>query len=168
MEPELLRAFRFKITLRRSSGEGPPAPDDQPPPGAELGNGAFQECTGLEIEMDVKELLEGGRNDGVTRQVGRAKYGDLVLKRGMLQSDAGVLDRELWRWLQGVVAGVRPVRRYDGIIEVQARDGSPVARWGFERGLPAKITGPQLNAQTGEIAIEELRIAHERLVLLEV
>lgn len=166
--PELLRAFRFKITLRRSPNEGPPAPDDQPAPGAELGDGAFQECTGLDIEMDVKELLEGGRNDGVIRQVGRAKYGEIVLKRGMLQNDRGELDRELWRWLQGVVAGVRPVRRYDGIIEVQARDGTPVARWGFERGLPTKITGPQLNAQTGEIAIEELRIAHERLVLLEV
>jgi hypothetical protein len=31
--------------------------------------------------------------------------------------------------------------------------------------LPAKIRGPQLNAKTGEIAIEELTIAHEGLRL---
>ena len=42
-----------------------------------------------------------------------------------------------------------------------------VARWLFERGLPAKVTGPQLNAKTGEIAIEELHIAHEGLRLVE-
>ena len=36
----------------------------------------------------------------------------------------------------------------------------------FERGLPAKIKGPELNAKTGEIAIEELTIAHEGLRLL--
>ena len=35
----------------------------------------------------------------------------------------------------------------------------------FDRGLPAKISGPQLNAKSGEIAIEELHIAHEGLRL---
>jgi phage tail-like protein len=40
-----------------------------------------------------------------------------------------------------------------------------VAVWTFERGLPAKIKGPELNAKTGEIAIEELTIAHEGLRL---
>jgi len=41
-----------------------------------------------------------------------------------------------------------------------------VARWQFDRGLPAKIRGPELNGKTGEIAIEELHIAHEGLRLL--
>src|SRR6185295_1376582 len=51
--------------------------------GAALADGSFQECSGLEVEMDVQEYLEGGRNDGVIRRVGRAKYQNLVLKRGM-------------------------------------------------------------------------------------
>jgi tail tube protein gp19 len=37
----------------------------------------------------------------------------------------------------------------------------------FSRGLPSKLRGPQLNAQSGEIAIEELTIAHEGLRLEE-
>ena len=40
-----------------------------------------------------------------------------------------------------------------------------VARWIFDRGLPIKVAGPTLNAKTGEIAIEELHIAHEGLRL---
>jgi hypothetical protein len=41
-----------------------------------------------------------------------------------------------------------------------------VATWVFDRGLPAKIRGPELNARTGEIAMEELHIAHEGLRLV--
>jgi hypothetical protein len=33
--------------------------------------------------------------------------------------------------------------------------------------LPQKIRGPELNAKTGEVAIEELHIVHEGLRLVE-
>ena len=71
----------------------------------------------------------------------------------------------LWDWLQGVVSGRRPVARYDGAIEVNNRSGETVASWIFDRGLPAKIRGPELNAKSGDIAIEEIHIAHEGLRL---
>ncbi len=132
--------------------------------GDQLGDGGFQECTGLEIETDVQELQEGGRNDRIVKRVGHAKYQNLVLKRGMFYGSGGV-NRDLWSWLQSVIGGVRPVARYDGVIEVMGVANDVVARWQFERGLPARIRGPELNARTGEIAIEELHIAHERLWL---
>lgn len=167
MADTLLRTFRFQVKLRKSASasSGSAAPNDAPS-GDPLGDGAFQECSGLEVEMDVQEYLEGGRNDGVIKQVGRAKYTDIVLKRGMFFGDEGEVNRDLWNWIQGVVSGIRPVARYDGVIEVMSVGETVVAMWVFDRGLPAKITGPQLNAKTGEIAIEELRIAHEGLRLV--
>jgi phage tail-like protein len=154
-EGSLANTFNFRITLNRSDGSSPP-----------LGDGGFQECSGLQIEMDVPELQEGGRNDGVIRQVGRGKYVAIVLKRGMLFPDGGTVGNELWAWIQSVLDGVRPVARYDGVIEVLSADGNDtVATWTFERGLPQKISGPALNAKTGDIAIEELTIAHEGLRL---
>jgi phage tail-like protein len=61
---------------------------------------------------------------------------------------------------------VRPVARYNGVIDVLSADRtSTVATWTFDRGLPQKVAGPQLNAKTGELAIEELTIAHEGLRL---
>lgn len=149
----LLRSFRFQVSLRRS--------DD----GTELGDGAFQDCSGLEIELEVKEHLEGGNNAAVVRQVGRAKYTNLILKRGMFYSRSGVLNRDLWQWLQGIAAGVRPVARYDGLVEVMSVGDEVVASWEFDRGLPVRLRGPELNAKTGEVAIEELHIAHEGLRL---
>lgn len=164
-DAHLLRAFRFRVQLRRApvAQSGAPAPTGAPA-GDLLGDGGFQECTGLEVEMDVQEYLEGGRNDGVIRRVGRGKYTNLVLKRGMFYGD-GQVNRELWSWLQAVVSGERPVRRYHGTIEVMSVGDEVVATWSFDRGLPAKIRGPELNAKTGEIAIEELTIAHEGLRL---
>lgn len=134
--------------------------------GETLGDGGFQECSGLEIEMDVQELQEGGRNNGVIRRVGRGKYSNLVLKRGMFYGTDNRVNTALWAWLQGVLNGVRPVVRYDGTIQVLGFDGATVlATWTFTRGLPAKVSGPQLNAKTGDVAIEELTIAHEGLQL---
>lgn len=167
MTDTLLRTFRFQIKLRQSAAtESGRQQLSDAPTGSPLGDGAFQECSGLDIEMDVQEYLEGGRNDGVIRRVGRAKYSNLVLKRGMFYGDAGEVNGDIWNWIQGVVAGVRPVARYDGIIEVMSVGDEVVASWVFDRGLPAKVSGPQLNAKTGEIAIEELHIAHEGLRLV--
>jgi phage tail-like protein len=134
------------------------------PAGDLLGDGAFQECSGLEIEQDVQEIVPGGDNARVVKRVGRAKYPNLVLKRGMFFA-GGAVNADLWTWIQSVVNNVRPVPRYDGTIEVMDVGEVVVATWTFSRGLPARIRGPTLNAQTGEIAIEELHIAHEGLRL---
>jgi len=167
----LLPSFRFEVKLRRSAqieaGSNLITSPNASTTGDLLCEGGFQECTGLEVEMDVQEYLEGGRNDGVIRRVGRAKYSNIVLKRGMFHSKENQIARELWDWLQGVVSGRRPVARYDGAIEVKNRSGDTVATWIFDRGLPAKIRGPELNAKTGDVAIEELHIAHEGLRLGE-
>jgi phage tail-like protein len=158
--PELIQAFRFTVTLTAD-----PAPAK--PPAAVLGDGHFAECSGLELEADVREYLEGGRNDGVVRRVGRVKLVPIVLKRGMfVGSQGGYANTQIWDWLTGMVRGVLPIPRYNGMVQVMAPNGGrEVARWIFTRGLPSKVTGPSLNAKTGEIAIEELHIVHEGLQL---
>jgi phage tail-like protein len=174
-DAQLLTAFRFEVRLLRSpdvqagrqqlpgAGEGYTAPTGR----QLLAEGGFADCTGLEIEMDVQEYVEGGRNNGVVRRVGRAKYAPLVLKRGMFYGANGeTVDTALWHWMQRIINGERPVPRYDGVIQVMSADGTVRATWMFDRGLPAKIKGPELNAKTGEVAIEELTIAHEGLRLL--
>ena len=155
MADTLLRSFRFQVALRKSSD------------GTALGDGAFQECSGLEVEMDVHEYQEGGNNDAIIRQVGRAKYNPLTLRRGMFFGDSGGLNRDLWDWIQGVVSGRRPVERYDGVVQVMSVGDTVVATWQFDRGVPQSLRGPELNARTGEVAIEELQIAHEGLRLVE-
>lgn len=176
---ELIQTFRFTVTLTAATS---PLPAKVPT----LGIGAFAECSGLELEADVQEYLEGGRNDGVVRRVGRVKLSPLVLKRGMFipapptpknppsgpgpggsapgSSGTGTADSALWDWLTGMVRGQLPIPRYNGLIQVWSPNGRrEVARWTFWRGLPNKVSGPALNAKTGEVAVEELHIVHEGL-----
>ncbi|AHH99476.1 hypothetical protein GCM10010174_19460 [Kutzneria viridogrisea] len=159
--PELVQSFRFQVRLDLSPG----VPAKAGP--SSLGDGAFAECGGLQLEMEVKDRTEGGRNDSVLRSVGRVRLQPLVLKRGMfVPSSGGTADSSLWMWLQNTVAGVQPVARYDGTVQVYDTTRTRVlATWTFSRGLPAKVVGPTLNARTGEIALEELHIAHEGLFL---
>jgi phage tail-like protein len=156
----LVRAFRFTVDLTQWPGGGNAL--------ATLTGAGFQECSGLDIEMDVQDILVGGRNDAVVRRVGRAKYQPLLLKRGMFFPKPGAqANNDLWGWLQKIASRETvPVPRYDGVVSVlETGTTDVVARWRFERGLPLKVVGPQLNARTGEVAIEELHIAHEGLVL---
>ena len=116
----VLQAFRFKVTLTRSAALGAGRAGTQPvrTSSEQLGDGGFQECTGLDLEADIKEYLEGGRNDSVIRRVGRVKLQPLVLKRGMFapspaqpagspgsgpNGDRALPD--LWLWFQDMVAG---------------------------------------------------------------
>jgi phage tail-like protein len=154
--PDLLaRAFQFRVTLS-STVPGPGA-------GGVLGDGAFAECSGLDMEMDVGDYVEGGRNNGVLQRSGRVKVSRITLRRGMLFPAEGTVNTQLWQWFQDVVDGVRPIRRYDGTVCILDETQRAVATWTFTRGLPAKLVGPQLNAVSGAVAIEELQIAHEGL-----
>src|SRR5260370_24321956 len=156
MADTLLRSLRLQILLSVGAAGG----------GADRADGVFKECTGLEIDMDIQEYYEGGSNDAVVRRAGRAKYQNIILKRGMLYGDSGSVKPDLWNWLEGVASGARPVQRYDGRIKDMRVGDNAAATWTFDRGLPAKIRGPELNAKTGEVAIEELHIAHEGLRLV--
>jgi phage tail-like protein len=155
---ELVQTFRFHVDLTITEEmKGWPA---------SLGTGGFSECSGLTLEADVKEYLEGGFNFGVVRRVGRVKLQPIVLKRGMFLKDDNTTDSALWDWLSATVFGKVPVPRYNGCITVFDPLGkNPTATWCFDRGLPLKVAGPTLNAKTGEVAIEELHIAHEGLRL---
>jgi phage tail-like protein len=155
MADVLLTAFRFEVSFTRVGGDGPDR----------LGDGGFQEVSGLDVELDVLDHEEGGRNDGVIRRVGRAKYSPLVCKRGMFGPSGGDAVSELWQWFQDIVAGVRPVRRYDGTVLVHDQAGRPMAVWEFTAAVPSKLVGPQLDARTGEVAVEELHLAHQGLRL---
>jgi phage tail-like protein len=155
MTDRLALAFRFLVTFT-------PAPDADPRAPA-LGSGGFTECSGLDLEMDVSEYPEGGRNDAVVQRVGRAKFARLVLKRGMVHSHGHRVVPEFWQWLADSTAGVRPVRRYTVRVDVLDEGRDVVASWAATRALPAKLVGPQLNGRTGEVVIEELHLAHEGL-----
>ncbi|MBI5877221.1 MAG: phage tail protein [Chloroflexi bacterium] len=118
----------------------------------------FSECSGLEMVMTPEEYRQGGENQAVRKFPSRITWANLRLKRGVAYSN------DLWEWCTGFVEG-RGKRR-DGIISLRDDEQTAVRVWKFTRGIPVKWSGPALNAMQGQIAFEELEIAHEGLKLV--
>jgi phage tail-like protein len=113
--------------------------------------GYFTECSGLQVEYETFEWQEGGQNDYVHKFRGRAKYSNIVLKRG-ITSDVALLD-----WFESVRQGAE---RRDGSVAMFDQTLTVVARWSFTGALPVKWQGPQFSAKSAEVAVETLEITH--------
>lgn len=146
-------AFRFQVWFTQ----------DVHPTGSSqhMSDAGFSEVTGLEANIEVKAHNEGGRFEGARQLVGRTTYPNLVLKRGMGRNI------ETWRWFANVARGVRPVPRKGVIVELLdlSDHQKVVARWTVDSAVPVKMKLSDLNAKTGELAIEEIHLAHEGLAL---
>lgn len=115
----------------------------------------FSECSGLQVETEVQEYAEGGLNDYTHHFRGRTKYQPLILKRGL------TINNELWRWHQGVIQG--DFERKNGTIYLLDAMHVPVVWWNFKKAFPAKWTGPELRANSSEVAIESVELIHQGL-----
>jgi len=118
---------------------------------------AFSECDGLEMNMEVKTIRQGGDNARQIRLTGPSTFGNLTLKRGMTSSF------DLWDWFSAVIAD--PSLRADAQIVMLAADKSEQCRFLVRRCLPIKLKAPPMNAITGIVAIEEMQLAYESLEL---
>ena len=117
--------------------------------------GGFSECSGLNSEVAVIEYREGGDKAGVRKLPGLAKFGDVVLKRGVFKSD------ELQTWHRNVINGL-PDRR-NGFVILLDDERNEVVRWKFSNAWIRKIQGPTLNAKGNDVAIETIELVCEDL-----
>jgi len=115
----------------------------------------FSECSGLDTEVAVIEYREGDDKAGIRKLPGLAKFGDIVLKRGIGKSN------ELHNWLRNIIDG-GPDRRNGSVVLMDA-DRTEVARWKFSNAWIRKIEGPTLNAKGNDVAIETIELVCERL-----
>lgn len=117
--------------------------------------GGFSECAGLQVETEVKDYAEGGLNDYTHQFRGRTKYPPLVLTHGITLVDG------LWRWHQEVLEGRG--ERQNGTVYLLDRKGVPVLWWNFKGALPTKWSGPDLKANSNEVAVERVELVHQGL-----
>lgn len=150
--------FNFLISLVDSSSSVALALSANPAGIAENAVGGFNECTGLEANLETEDYREGGLNGFVHRFPTRVTWTNITLRKGIRK------DTDLWNWHYAFVEG-RVVRR-DGVIVLLDELHQPHTTWYFRRGLPVKYSAPSLNAQQDNVAIEALEIAHEGLFQL--
>lgn len=118
--------------------------------------GGFSEVGGLQVETEVEEYREGGRNEYVHKLPGPTRYpANLTLKRGLTDADA------LWSWHQDVARG-KIVRR-NGTVYLLDREGNAAMWWDFKEAYPVKWVGPDLRADANSVAVESVELVHRGL-----
>lgn len=120
----------------------------------------FQEVSGLSHELSLEELAEGGENRFVHKLPGRARYGNLVLRRGLAKGSA------LHRWCDDALGGL-DIRPRTVTVKLLNEEHAPLVTWSFERAYPVKLSVGDLKAQDNALAIETLELAYSRFVRLE-
>lgn len=120
------------------------------------GNDArFQEVTGLSAEVTVEELREGGQNLYVHRLPAGAKYGNLILKRGLLG------DSEVAGWCRDAIENFSFDPK-DITVYLLNEEHVPLAAWYFLKAWPVKWSISDFKAQDNALVIESLELAYRR------
>jgi phage tail-like protein len=137
--PDPVGELRFKVNLKGI-------------PGGEIGR--FKECSGIGIEIETKDYMEGGNNEFVHKLPTRFKYPNLVLKRGVTHEDA------LLKWF---LQTRNKAQQIEMSISLMGAGNHEVRTWSFVNAYPVKWTGPTLNTGSSQVATETLEIVHQGL-----
>lgn len=121
--------------------------------------GRFSEVNGLELSVEVEEIVEGGQNDFVHKVPGRIKWPNITLKRGVTQSD------NLMEWIrksagEDFEGANHTLTRSTLGITMLSSGGWPLRSWSVEGAFPVSWKGPTFSAKDDDALTEELEIAH--------
>ena len=124
---------------------------------------SLMSVSGLDVEVSVataQQVGKDGKQQIVKTLGGTTNVGDLTLTR---VAPAKMADDKLWGWFNDIRNGEQNALR-TVTIQLQNEDHTDIAMtWRLLRARITKISGPELNAQGNEVAIEEVVISHERL-----
>lgn len=129
----------------------------------DLGGGVaagFSDVSGLMTETTVSEYRNGNDPENHVRKIpGVYKVGDVTLKRGLVGQG------ELFAWIKDTrTQGYKAKRDISVMLMDEGRTGI-VMTWRLLRALPLKHLGPTLAGKGGEVAMEELTISCEGLLV---
>ncbi len=114
----------------------------------------FQEVSGLNSELGVEELKEGGENRFAHRLPNPAKYSNLVLKRGVI-TETALID-----WFRNAIENFEfdPITIRVTLLNVSTE---PLLNWNFVGAYPVKWSVSNLNAQKNEVMIDTIELAYK-------
>jgi len=140
--------FHFKVEFISASGMG--SDTEQ----------RFQEVSGLSFEIETEILREGGENRFEYKLPKRAKYPNLVLKRGLLPGSA-FLD-----WFKSAMSTYFTVVLYefkpaDISITLLDEADQPLAIWNVVQAYPLKWAMSDLKSSENALVIETIELAYQ-------
>ena len=114
----------------------------------------FMEVSGLSVELGTEEVAEGGENRFIQKYPLRAKYLELVLKRGML------LSSEVVTWVRRCIEDFNIEPKNIDIMLLND-EHQPLLTWHVVNAYPTKWAVTDLNATSNAVIIESLQLFYQ-------
>ncbi|HVY04712.1 MAG TPA: phage tail protein [Burkholderiales bacterium] len=114
----------------------------------------FSDVSGLTMEMVTEELAEGGENRYVQKYPARAKFPELVLKRGLLSKS------DLFDWFRQCILDLDIVPR-DVDVKLLDENHDPLVTWHLVNAYPTKWALGDLGANSNAVAVETLQLYYQ-------
>lgn len=126
---------------------------------------AFQEVSGISVEMETKTVPEGGENRLVHQLPVNLKCGPVVLKRAVARAD-----EPFALWCRDVLEGdfSNPIKPKLVFVHLLDRDGAPLRGWGLVQAYPVKWSVDGFSSMRNELAIESVTLACSGITRIEV
>lgn len=118
---------------------------------------AFQEVSGMEVEMEMENVREGGENRYTHRLPIGVKQSSLILKRGISANGSALV-----QWCRAVFEGglAKQVQTAPLTVYLMNAEGRPVRAWLFADAFPIKWDVEPFNATKNEVAIEKITLSY--------
>lgn len=144
-------AFHFKVEFLGADGMG--SDTEQ----------RFQEVSGLSFDIETESFREGGENRFEYKLPKRARYPNLILKRGLLK------DTALLKWFKSAMNAyffaitIPPLdfKPVDILITLLDEADQPVAIWNVVQAYPLKWAMSDLRSTENAVVIETIELAYQ-------
>jgi len=131
--------FHFKVEIAGLSGDN------------EM---RFSEVTGLSLEIGTEEVIEGGENRFVQKYPARAKYPDLVLKRGLLVGSA------VHDWIRQCLS-LHDIEPRTIFVKLLNQEHQPLLTWQLANAYPTRWGAGDFNASNNTVVIESMQFYYQ-------
>jgi phage tail-like protein len=114
----------------------------------------FTEVSGLSVEMITEEVTEGGENRFLQKYPVRAKYPELVLKRGLL------VDSQISNWIRQCIEDFNIEPKNVDVKLLNDRH-EPLLTWHVVNAYPTKWAVGDLSASNNAVLIESIQFCYQ-------
>jgi phage tail-like protein len=143
-------AFHFDLTIVSS----PNAPWSKTEVDA-----SFQEISGIDRELEVQALAEGGENRFAHQLPKRGKHPNLVLRRGIVSIESSLAD-----WAEETIGAdfSKPIKTRTLLVSLLSVKDTLIV-WTFTNAYPVKWSTAGFKAMDNSLAIETLEMAYAQV-----
>jgi phage tail-like protein len=118
---------------------------------------SFQEVSGIKVDFNHEEVQEGGENRFVHRLPKTPRYGNLVLKRGVVAETS-----RLAQWVGETLGSTfaRQIKPRTVTVTLRNENCDPLIHWTFVNAYPVSWDIAQMNAMENTILTETMELSY--------